>query len=150
MKKSIFALFSILVIAISCKKDDPTPAVPVADKPYSNINDGTKWIYRVVTDSGLVTQSSLLDTVTMTAVDTTINSKTYSIANHTNGNTKSYFNITANGTGNDYYQYQQVAALSSQVELLYLKDYAALNETWTQQVPVTIPTIPPHFLPQST
>lgn len=129
MKKVLFALFSVCLLAVSCKKDKTDPA-PVADKPYTNTNNGSNWIYEVITDPG-AGQTSALDTVTVTGVDTTINSKNYRILNHTNGgNVHAYLNVT----GNDYYQFQDIAAAGTAVEVIYLKDNAAVGTSWTQNI----------------
>ncbi len=137
MKKAFFALLSICTIVISCKKDKPDPVDPVADKPYMNTVNGTRWTYRVVTDSGLATQSAVIDTVTIDG-DSSINSKVYKILKHTNGGIHSYYNVTANGTANDYYQFQAVAAAGTSIEQLYLKDNLSQNETWAQDVTLTV------------
>jgi hypothetical protein len=138
MKKTIFALFSICLIATSCKKDKSDPVNPIADKPYMNINAGTNWTYDVITDPGTGTQTTVIDTVTVTSTDTTINARVYKIVNHTNGNAKAYFNVT----GSDYYEFRELAAAGAQVEQLYLKDNVALNGTWSQDVSINIPGVP--------
>ncbi|MFT3908589.1 MAG: hypothetical protein QM737_04140 [Ferruginibacter sp.] len=137
MKKAIFGLFCISVITFSCKKSDPDPVAP-ADKPYMNLTDGTRWTYRVVTDSGLATQTAVIDTVIVNG-DTTVNSKPYKILVHSNGNLHSYYN----NTGNDYYQFQKVVAAGAEIEQLYLKDNLAVGGTWFQDINLVIPGVPP-------
>lgn len=134
MKRLFFALFSMGMLAISCKKDKTDPVDTTPTKPYTNVNAGTQLVYRVVTDSGSATQTAVLDTVTVNGGDTTINSKTYKIFVHSNAGTHSYYN----NTGNDYYQFQQVAALGTDIEQLYLKDNAANGDTWYQDVTIPV------------
>jgi hypothetical protein len=135
MKKLIFALFSLLVLAISCKKDDEDPvATPL---PYMNMNSGTTWYYDISTTDTSGNVTTVADTATV-GVDTSINSKTYKIVNHTSG-AASYYNLT----GNDYYQFQNLPApLNTAVEALYLKDNVGQGTSWTQTVNVDIGGVP--------
>ena len=133
MKKSIFALFSLCIIAMSCKKHDPDPVSPVTTKPYANTNDGSNWIYQLRT---LNTTTSATDTTYDTSHvvaggDTLINTKNYKRISHNNGTTS--FN---NLTGNDYYQFQSIALLDTSVEALYLKDNANVGDNWQQNLTV--------------
>jgi hypothetical protein len=133
MKKSIFALFSICVIAISCGKDDPDPVSPIATKPYSNTNDGSNWIYDVRTlNTTTSATDTTYDTSRVVAGDTLINAKTYKKIDHYNGASRSYTNVT----GNDYYQFQSVALLDTSIEALYLKDNANVGDNWQQDLTV--------------
>lgn len=142
MKKIIFALFSICLIAISCKKDDPDPVAPT-DKPYTNINEGTRWTYDVKTEDPVSGDTTaIVDTVTVTATDTTVaqgtsDERVYRILKHTGG-----ANSYLNRTGSNYYQFQEIADLGVQIQALYLKDDQGQGATWEQEQSVTIPSFP--------
>ena len=115
MKKSIFALFSICLIAVSCGKDKNTTVDPVADKPYSNTNAGTNWTYDQKTQNPTTGDTTfVIDTARVTGTDTTVvqgtSTRIYKIISHTAG-VNAYLNVS----GNDYYQFQQVAALGTQI-----------------------------------
>ncbi|MEO7524424.1 MAG: hypothetical protein ABIT58_10040 [Ferruginibacter sp.] len=134
MKKAIFALFSICLIAVSCKKSDPDPVAPV-NQPFYNSVAGSNWIYEVRTQDPTTLDTIVTyDTSRVTSLDTSIGSKVYDITEHNNG-THSYYNVT----GNDYYQFQHVvipATLDTSIEALYLKDNGAVGTNWSQQLSV--------------
>lgn len=143
MKKTIFSLITITLFALSCKKDKTDPVDPVGNKPYTNMNYQTRWTYDVKTqDPATGDTTAVTDTATVSDRDTTVaqgtaDQRTYKVITHTSG-ANSYLNIS----GNDYYQYQDVAALGVQVQALYLKDNVDVNGTWTQNETVTVPGIP--------
>jgi hypothetical protein len=126
MKKTILACFSIVMLAVSCKKDDPAPA-PVPDK-FLTVSNGSTWNYRV-TDNTTSTTTNY--TLTSTNRDTTINGKSYHVFTNSDGNTSEYYNVT----GNDYFQFSSLSAQLDALELLYLKDNLAVGNTWSQSVP---------------
>ena len=138
MKKILFGAFASFVILLSCSKSDDTPA----DK-YMSITTGSKWTYDVITNPGTPGATTIADTVTVTATDTTVepgtaNQRIYRIFKHTNGNTSDYYNIT----GTDYYRFQILPLNNLQIQNLYLKDNAAVGASWSQTIPVSIPGIP--------
>ena len=143
MKKVLFPCLSAVVLLISCSKDDPASNNPAADK-YQSIATGNKWIYDVTTNPGTPTQSTVPDTVTTTATDTSVtlsgSSRTYRIFKHSNGDISDYYNIT----GNDYYRFQKVDLNGTllQIEDLYLKDNQPLNTTWSQTLNLNLPGFP--------
>lgn len=143
MKKVLFPCLSAVVLLISCSKDDPASNNPAADK-YQSIATGNKWIYDVTTNPGTPTQSTVPDTVTTTATDTSItlsgSSRTYRIFKHTNGDISDYYNIT----GNDYYRFQKVDLNGTllQIEDLYLKDNQPVNTAWSQTLNLNLPGFP--------
>ena len=136
MKKLIFALFSICMIAISCKKHDPDP-VASTSKPYSNSTVGSNWIYELKTqDQTTLDTITTLDTSRVISGDTTIGSKNYTRVEHNNGS-HTYYNVT----GNDYFQFQHFvipATIDTSIEALYLKDNVAVNGNWSQNLNVTV------------
>ncbi len=143
MKKAIFALFSVCLFTISCKKDKTDPVDPVADKPYTNINNGTNWTYDQKTvDPTTGDTTTVIDTARVTGVDTTIaagtaDQRVYKIISHSAG-VNAYLNIT----GNDYYQFQELAALGTQIQALYLKDNVAVGGNWSQSETVNVTGFP--------
>ncbi len=142
MKKVLFALFSVCILAVSCKKDKTEPE-PVADKPYTNTNAGTNWTYDQRTvDPTTGDTTSVIDTARVTGVDTTVaqgtpNERLYKIISHSAG-VSTYLNVT----GNDYYQFQEIATLGAQIQALYLKDNVAVGGSWSQNETVTVTGIP--------
>ncbi|MEO8771009.1 MAG: hypothetical protein ABI402_13005 [Ferruginibacter sp.] len=136
MKKSIFALFSICVIAISCKKDHPDP-VASTSLPYSNSTVGSNWIYELKTQDQTTLDTIVsLDTSSVINGDTTIGSKNYTRVEHKNGS-HTYYNVT----GNDYFQFQHFvipATIDTSIEALYLKDNVAMGGSWNQALNVTV------------
>ena len=143
MKKTTFALFSICLIAVSCGKDKTNPVDPVADKPYSNTNAGTNWTYDQKTQDPTTGDTTfVIDTARVTGIDTTVGQgtsteKIYKIISHTAGG-NAYLNVS----GSDYYQFQQVAALGTQIQALYLKDNVAVGASWSQNETVTVTGFP--------
>lgn len=141
MKKTILALCCLCILAVSCKKNNPDNVAP-ADQPYSNTNDGSNWTYEQSTqDPTTGDTTSLIDTVRVTGVDTTIgtgtDAKIYRVLSHTAG-VNAYLNVS----GNDYYQFQEIAMLGTQIQALYLKDNVAVGTSWSQNETVTVPGIP--------
>jgi hypothetical protein len=130
MKKLIFGCFCLILTAISCKKSDPAPD-PAASQ-FITTTPGTTWNYQVTDNS---TSAVTPYTLTSSTVDTTINGKTYHIYNSTDANTpKEYYNLT----GNDYYQYSQLAAQLPSIELLYLNDIKAVGQSWATPISTTM------------
>jgi hypothetical protein len=141
MKKVLFASISICFLAISCSKSDDNPT-PAADQ-YMTITTGSKWTYDVITNPGTAGSTTVADTVTVTATDTTVeqgtaNQRIYRIFKHSNGNTSDYYNIT----GNDYYRFQTLPLNNLQLQNLYLKDNATVGTSWSQTLNVTVPGFP--------
>lgn len=143
MKRVLFPCLSAIVLLISCSKDDPATNTPAADK-YQSITTGNKWIYDVTTNPGTPTQSTVPDTVTTTATDTSVtlsgSSRSYRIFKHSNGDISDYYNIT----GNDYYRFQKIDLNGTllQIEDLYLKDNQPLNTNWSQTLNLNLPGFP--------
>jgi hypothetical protein len=107
------------------------------------ITTGSKWTYDVITNPGTAGSTTVADTVTVTATDTTVeqgtaNQRIYRIFKHSNGNTSDYYNIT----GNDYYRFQTLPLNNLQLQNLYLKDNATVGTSWSQTLNVTVPGFP--------
>ena len=136
MKKAFLVFFSLPALFISCKKSS-TDASATASTKYMTLSTGSKWTYDVISNPGTAGSATVIDTVTVSATDTVVGSRTYRIAKHTvaiNGSTSDYYNIS----GNDYYRYQNFPASSTKIENIYLKDNADVATTWTQTVNAVI------------
>jgi len=130
-KSSFWAIIMLPVLAISCKKEEGTPAPAVK---FMSLTTGSIWNYKQVDNPSTIPVTSIYS-ITATARDTTINSKIYKVFTNSSGGSE-YYNIT----GSDYYTYRKLpdALGGGYVEVLYLKDNAAAGDTWTQTSPVTI------------
>lgn len=125
----------------SCSKSDDTPEPEVVK--YMSLTTGSKWTFDVTTNPGTPGATTVTDTVTCTATDTTVeagtaNQRVYRIMKHSNGNTSDYYN----NTGNDYYQFQMLPLDNLKIQNLYLKDNAAVGASWGQTLPVNVPGFP--------
>lgn len=141
MKKVLLSAVVSAFLFFSCSKSDDNPAPEVIK--YMSYTSGSKWTYDVITNPGTPGSTSVVDTVTCTATDTTVeagtaNQRIYRIMKHSNGNTSDYYNIT----GNDYYQFQTLPLNNLQIQNLYLKDNAGVGTSWSQTLSVTVPGFP--------
>lgn len=141
MKKVFLSAVVSALLFFSCSKSDDNPAPEVIK--YMSYTSGSKWVYDVITNPGTPGSTSVVDTVTCTATDTTVeagtaNQRIYRIMKHSNGNTSDYYNIT----GNDYYQFQTLPLNNLQIQNLYLKDNAGVGTSWSQTLSVTVPGFP--------
>jgi hypothetical protein len=127
MKKLLLISLLVSILAVSCKKSDPTPTptpTPEPDK-YMSFAPGSSWNYQTVDTSNQISTYTL----TSSNTDTTIGLKKYHIFNETdiNGTTESYYN----NTGNDYSQFASLGAQLAGYDLIYLKEKATAGTTWT-------------------
>lgn len=141
MKKVIFCAALSGFLFFSCSKSDDTPEPEIVK--YMSLTAGSKWTYDVTTNPGTPGATTVADTVTCTATDTTVeagtaNQRIYRIMKHSNGNTSDYYNIT----GNDYYRFRVLPLDNLKIQDLYLKDNAAVGASWGQTVPVNVPGFP--------
>ena len=141
MKKVIFCAAISGFLFFSCSKSDDSPTPEIVK--YMSLTAGSKWTYDVTTNPGTPGATTVADTVTCTATDTTVeagtaNQRIYRIMKHSNGNTSDYYNIT----GNDYYRFQVLPLDNLKIQDLYLKDNAAVGVSWGQTVPVNVPGFP--------
>ncbi|MBC7534177.1 MAG: hypothetical protein H7258_00610 [Ferruginibacter sp.] len=112
MKKNILFLFVIL-FAISCKKDDPSPATTTGD-----FKIGTAWVYKYTQfdETGTVLSSNNV-TLTITSQETLLG-ETWWVA--TGGGAPSHIRKAADG----YH------TITNGISQLNFKVPAALNDTW--------------------
>jgi hypothetical protein len=133
----VFAAFLLLTISCSKKSGDMQVAIVSS---YSNISVGSSWNYHQI-DSAKSTPVNSDYTITSSAKDTSINTRTYHVYSNSAGSNQ-YLNLS----GNNYYQFDSLpAGLGKGVfEELYLKDNAAIGTTWaqTQTVMVTGSPVP--------
>lgn len=126
---AMLVAFSVVAV-FSCKKKTEDP--PAQD--YSPLTAGSSWTYRSTTTGQAPSTYTLTATNRDTVVNTSGTARTYRVLSNSNGGS-SY----RNKTGNDYYSFGNFAAVNLQLEQLYLKGTAAVNETWQSSVPVTVP-----------
>ena len=93
MKKVFLSAVVSALLFFSCSKSDDNPAPEVIR--YMSYTSGSKWVYDVITNPGTPGSTSVVDTVTCTATDTTVeagtaNQRIYRIMKHSNGNTSDY------------------------------------------------------------
>lgn len=135
MKMKYLAFFFLLTAGMACNKTSSTPD-PVVLAKYLSISAGSTWNYRLINN---LTATSTDYVLASTNRDTSINGKAYHV--FTNSNTRNneyYFN-----TGNDYFTFRTLGALSNvQLEDLYLKENSPVGTTWAETVNLTIPGIP--------
>jgi hypothetical protein len=136
MKDTLIVFLALSAFFLSCKKPSSTTEEP--SEKYLSITANNTWNYQQTNNAGTTPIVSNY-TLTSTSKDTSINSKSYHIFNLSTGG-KQYVNIS----GNDYYQYDSLsfAGTAFAVERLYLKDNAAVNTNWTQNVNVSVPGLP--------
>jgi hypothetical protein len=122
------ALFMVL-LSISCKKkNDSSPAPVPATTNYQPVTSGSTWTYSSAYSTG-----SSNYTLTATSKDSVFNGRTYKVFSNSNG-ANEYYCIS----GSDYYRYAFVNALNQSVDLLYLKDNAAVGDKWSDTKNITI------------
>jgi hypothetical protein len=134
MKLKSLIIPALLFSIISCsKKSGDTPAPP-ASTNYINTSSASSWNYHQI-DSAKSTPVNSDYTITSTAMDTSINTRTYHVYSNSAGGNQ-YFNLS----GNNYYQFDSLPAGLGQgvFEELYLKDNAAVGTTWTQTQTVMV------------
>lgn len=127
MQKSLFIFLSVILVltAGSCKKKKGA-VVDLGD--YQPITTGSEWNY-TVTGTGSGTYK-----ITSTGRDTSVNGKTYKVMTNSAGPNEYY-----NKTGNDYFRFAKLAEFNNQsVELLYLNDNLAVNQTWVETKTINV------------
>ncbi len=125
MKKVLFPLAFISLLAISCKKDDPAP--DPSSETYMNITAGSVRNYRF-TDNNDATNNEDYS-LTSTSRDTTAAGKTYHVFTNSSDGSSEFYNKTAS----DYFQLQDASAIGAgTLENLYLKENAAVGTSWNQ------------------
>jgi hypothetical protein len=129
MKKIMAAALFLAVLGTSCKKDDPVPAP--GDTKFLNTAPGTTWNYKTVDNQDL-TETPY--TLTSTNRDSVLNGRSYHVYtyNDANGSSDEFYGIS----GNEYYQFSELAAGLPPIEFKYLVDNVGAGTSWTQ--PLTI------------
>ena len=131
MKKLLYLLFALPLLAGKCNKDDNTPATPLTFQP---VTANSTWSYESKNlKTNTVTGSYTLKATTK---DSLINGKTYKVFTNSGGPNNYYAQV-----GTDYYQLASLEGTTQQIELLYLKD-AALNTTWTEAKTINFAGVP--------
>lgn len=134
MKKNVFIYCCLLVSVLftQCKKDDGSPD-PAPVKDYMPVTTGSTFTYQNTTGTTVSTY-----TLTVSGKDTVFNAKTYKIFTSTDS-----VNRYRAKVGTDYYQLASIPMISiANFENLYLKENAAINDTWEDNVQVPNPTNP--------
>lgn len=135
MKTRILIFSCALLFFTACKKNKDNNSQ--TQETYLNTTEGSSWSYHESDSSGASAVASDY-TVTSSAHDTSINSKSYHIYTFSYGGSK-YLNVT----GHNYYQFDSIPGGLGQVfERLYLKDDAQAGANWKQDLSVTIPGFP--------
>lgn len=134
MKNSVLSFFALSIICFSCKKDStPTPPATPVDK-YMTFTAGSQWDFEKIANPSSASPVTTNYSITSSNRDTTINAKQYHVfTNNSGGVSEYYYN-----SGNDYYVYRKLPADfgDTYVEIIYLKDNAAVGETWSQTYPI--------------
>jgi hypothetical protein len=134
MKNALLSVFALSIISLSCKKDsNPAPVTPV-DK-YMTFSSGSIWNFQKVSNPSSASPVTTNYSLTSSNKDTTISSRQYHVFTPNNGGPNEYYY----NNGNDYYTYRTLPAGfgSDFVEILYLKDNAAVGTQWSQTYPIT-------------
>ena len=135
MKKITLVLFAISLAVIACKKENSSPTQdPIK---YMSFTANSTWNYEVINNLNSTTSNY---TLTSTSRDSTVNGKAYHVFTNSSGSANEYYYLT----GNDYFRFQNLPAPLSgnPIENIYLKDNAAVNESWNQIYSVTASGIP--------
>lgn len=136
MKKTFLPILALLLASTACKKSSTTPTPPVVLEKYMSSTAGSTWLYRQVNNLTMVTTNY---TLTSTNRDSTANSKVYHVFTNSNTGINEYYNVT----GNDYFAFRTLAAVSNvKLDDLYLKDNSPVGTSWAQTINLTIPGIP--------
>ena len=139
MKNALLSVFVLSIVTLSCSKKDSTPAPVTPVDKYMTFTTNSTWNFEKVSNpssSPVTTDYS----ITSSTRDTTIGSKQYHVFTNNNGGVNEYFY----NNSSDYYTYRKLPADfgASAVEILYLKDNAAVGTEWTQTYPVTYSGVP--------
>ncbi len=131
MKNKILIFSCVMLLVVSCKKNESNSTASQSDT-YLNVQAGSSWTYHDLNSSG-ATPVNTDYTLTSSSKDTLINSRSYHIYSYSYGGSQ-YLNLS----GHDYYQYDSVpGAMGKIFERLYLKDNAAIGESWKQDISFT-------------
>jgi len=133
MKNVFLTVLSVSILGISCQKDDiATPVTPTVVQ-YMSLTAGSTWNYELVNNAPATTTTPF--TITSTSRDSAIGSRSYHVFTNSIGGNE-YYTIT----GHEYYNFRSLPSAlgGTSVEYLYLKDNAAVGDSWNQSFPVTL------------
>jgi hypothetical protein len=136
MKKTFLGVLALLAFGISCKKSgsttDPAPSVK-----FMSLDAGNTWDYQITNN---LTSTSTTNKVISTSKDSSIGGKNYHVFTNSNGAANTYYNIT----GSDYWTFANLGLAGSglTVENIYLKDNAAVNDSWDKSLTVPVTGFP--------
>ena len=126
MKKLIFGCFCIILTAISCKKNESDIPTPVLPSPFMTFAPGTVWNYN--THDSIYSGDTSFTFTSTSEVDTIISGKAFHVFTNQNDVTgdvqHEYYNIS----GNDYYQYSNVAYPLPALTIKYLSTDSAVGQ----------------------
>ncbi|WP_143822258.1 hypothetical protein [Mucilaginibacter pedocola] len=140
MKKYILSAIAITTLLFSaCKKDNDNKPGDNVTGNYQPLTTGSTWSYRnegIALGEGEAEVDTTVNT--MTATTKVFNGKTFRELKSVSGTetTNSYFGID----NHFYYNHTVVDAANAELELPYLNDEKAVNDSWT--VPVVIEEAP--------
>ena len=133
MKNIFLGLLALSIGGISCQKEDPSAPVTPTVVQYMSLSAGSTWNYELVDNAPATTTTPF--TITSTSRDSAIGSRSYHVFTNSIGGNE-YYNIT----GHEYYNFRSLPSAlgGASVEYLYLKDNAAVGDSWSQAFPVTL------------
>ncbi|HMO61855.1 MAG TPA: hypothetical protein PKC39_12465 [Ferruginibacter sp.] len=118
-------------LLISCKKSATTPPPPPNPVEYNSIQAGNTWEYELVNNPSTAPATSTY-TLTCTAADTSIGTRSYRIFTRTDALAKEYYFVL----NSEYFEYLTLPILDGfKFENLYLKSNVVAGATWTQTLP---------------
>jgi hypothetical protein len=130
MKKIALPLALLAVIWVSCSKDKEE-GQPTTSDPYMDLSSGVIRNYGF-TNNNPPTAETAYD-LTATNNDTVVAGKTYKVFVNSETLGHEYYNVTATGSGNNYYNLLSLNGLGMAVDpivQLYLKDYVNVGTSW--------------------
>lgn len=125
---------TVAILFTQCKKDDSSPdPTPTPVKDYMPVTAGSTFTYQNTAGTNVTTY-----TLTVSGKDTVLNAKTYKIFTSTDSVNRYRAKVSS-----DYFQLASIPMISiANFENLYLKENAAINDTWADNVQVPNPTNP--------
>lgn len=130
-----YALLAIFIFT-SCKKDETKKADPLPETAYIYTIEGSTWNYHEIKKSGPTSVESDY-TLTSSAKDTLIGPRKYHVYNYNYGKNQYLFL-----SGHSYFQYDSIPGLKIIFEREYLRDDAAVGNSWTQNLNAPVPGLP--------
>ncbi len=139
MKKFLFAGIFISLFSASCKKDDPAPP-QAAPALYTNSAAGSTWRYQDTDTSS--SPAVTINTTLSTSRDTVVAGIIYRVYTNTPSGENEYratVNVSPGQTDYvDLFNTNLDGGTPTYFSYIYLKDFAAVNTSWTQNTSVTL------------